>query len=226
MTKAELIPAIMPKNLKDLADKVSLVKEKVETVQIDIMDGIFVPEYTWPFPDFKEEMEKIKKSGLPYWQEVNFELDLMVKNAASKIEDWILLDPSRIIFHIEAEDNLNVKKIKERVGDFIEIGLAINPQTPIENIELLLPEVDFVQCMGIARIGFQGEPFDERVFEHIDYVRTNYPYLTLAVDGGVNLKNAPDLIKAGIKRLVAGSAIFKSNNIPETIEKFYSIIKK
>lgn len=227
----EIVPAIMPQGLEDLKYEASEVKNKVKTVQLDLMDGIFVPERTWPFPNLKNISKELGKEGLPFWKDLNFELDLMVKNAASKIEDLILLGPSRLIFHIEAEDNLDIAKIRERVGSIIEIGLAINTTTPIEKIEPFISEtegtrgIDFVQCMGIAEIGFQGQPHDPRVFDHINYLRKKYPKLIISVDGAVNIKNAKKFAEAGVNRLVVGSAIFESDDINKTIAEFHSILE-
>ncbi|OGI61700.1 hypothetical protein A2645_01150 [Candidatus Nomurabacteria bacterium RIFCSPHIGHO2_01_FULL_39_9] len=222
----EIIPAIMPKNYEDLKYKVSLVKGLVSTVQLDLMDGVFVPEKTWPFLNLKQGIEEVKENGLPFWQDLDFELDLMVRNASNLLEELIQLGPSRIIFHIEAEDTLNIKKIKERLGESIEIGLAINPQTSIEKIEPFISDINFVQCMGIAKIGYQGQPFDEKVFDHINYLQKNYPKLTISVDGSVNFDTIGKLTEAGVSRFVIGSAIFGAENIHKTIEEFYGIIKK
>jgi ribulose-phosphate 3-epimerase len=77
--------------------------------------------------------------------------------------------------------------------------------------------------MGIGRIGFQGQNFDERVFEKIAEIRTKYPTMLISVDGGVNEDSAPLLIDAGVNRLIVGSAIFESDNIPEAIHTFENI---
>jgi ribulose-phosphate 3-epimerase len=222
----EVIPAIMPESLKDLASKAGLVRDKVQTVQLDLMDGVFVPPKIWPFPHLKKSLEEIRESGLPFWQDLNYELDLMVKNASEKLDDLLLLGPSRIIFHIEAEESLDIGKIRERVGGVIEIGLAIGTTTPVEKLDPFIKDINFVQCMGIEKIGYQGNPPDPRVFDHIKSLKNKYPELLISVDGGVNLETAPKLIKAGATRLVIGSAIFDSENIHKAIGDFRSIINE
>ncbi|HXK35254.1 MAG TPA: hypothetical protein VJ103_01995 [Candidatus Paceibacterota bacterium] len=220
----EIIPAIMPQDLSHLREEARQVVKKVATVQLDLMDGVFVPARTWPFPNVKKGVEETIKDGLPFWRELNYELDLMVKNASGKIDDWLSFSPSRLIFHIEAEDNFDIKKIRERVGEVVEIGLAINTTTPIEKIEPFIKDINFVQCMGIGRIGYQGEPSDTRVFNQISSLKSKYPDLIISVDGGVNLETAKKLTEAGVSRLVIGSAIFGSENIHKTISDFRSII--
>ena len=201
----EIIPAIMPKNEENLAEKFRLLGDFSGIVQLDLMDGIFVPDKTW-LPD-----------KLP---EGDFELDLMIKNAAGRIGEWLALKPKRIIFHIEAEDDLSLIHSSSE----IEVGLAINITTPIEKVKPLIPQINFIQCMGIARIGFQGELLDERVFEKIKETRATYPDLPVSVDGGVNLKNVAPLIQAGANRLVAGSAIWKSADPRATLKKLQALI--
>jgi ribulose-phosphate 3-epimerase len=107
---------------------------------------------------------------------------------------------------------------------YTEVGVALNIDTPNEQIYPLIPVVDFVQFMGIAKIGFQGEPFDERVLAKIADLRGKYPNATISIDGGVNKENAVALVKAGVNRLVVGSALFGSENISEELMNFQSLI--
>jgi len=109
------------------------------------------------------------------------------------------------------------------VRDTIEIGVAINSTTPLEQIFPIVNSVDFVQCMGIEHIGFQGQDFDERVLEQIKNLKEKFNDLIISVDGGVTLHTAPLLINAGATRLVAGSAIFNIDDIIDTIEKFRNL---
>ena len=105
----------------------------------------------------------------------------------------------------------------------VEIGVALNTTTPIETIKPIISKVDFIQCMGIEKIGYQGEPFDERVLEQISELRKIYPELIISVDGSVNETTAPLLVKAGANRLVVGSAIMNSYDVRETIREFESL---
>jgi ribulose-phosphate 3-epimerase len=223
---AEIIPAIMPKNFEDLKGKIAIVKNYVSTIQLDLMDGKFVKGITWPFKD--EDTRSLddilnERAGLPFWQEVSFEFDLMVSNARENFDNFLRLGPKRIIFHIEAEGDEKefmefLEAIDLNLREYTEIGVAINTTTPTDKLDRLVSYVDFVQCMGIEHIGLQGEPFDERVFNNIKYLRDKYPDLIISVDGGVNFETAPRLIEAGASRLVIGSAIWTSVDIRETIE--------
>ena len=226
----EVIPAILPKNYEDLKNKIALVRGIAPVVQVDICDGIFVPSFTWPFLG-KGELDlhfnriQNEEEGMPFWEDIDFELDLIVSDSVENFDIYSKLGPRRIIFHIEAMEDIEEFKnflegIDTYVRDVIEIGVAINPTTPVEQIFPLVPHIDFVQCMGIAKIGFQGEGFDRRCIEHIEKMKEKFPDILISVDGGVNLETGRLLKKAGADRLVAGSAIFNAGDIIGTIESF------
>jgi pentose-5-phosphate-3-epimerase len=79
--------------------------------------------------------------------------------------------------------------------------------------------INWVQCMGIEKIGFQAQPFDARVLENIKKIKEMYPSILVSVDGGVNLNTAAQLVEAGADRLVVGSALFTSDSISDTLVK-------
>jgi ribulose-phosphate 3-epimerase len=229
----EIIPAIMPRNYEDLKNRVALVRGIVPLVQIDICDGVFVKNQTWPYDEKDNDTSNFnlimeEKEGMPFWEDIDFELDLMVIDAVENFPIYMKLGPKRIVFHVEAIGNISEFKdflegLDTYIRDTVQIGIAINTKTNIENIFPLVNYVDFVQCMGIEHIGFQGEGFDEKVLEHIKTLKEKYPDIIISVDGSVNLDTAPELIDAGVERLVIGSAIFKSNDIKETVNMFESL---
>jgi len=161
-----------------------------------------------------------EEEGLPYWEDINFELDLMVKNAHKSFDKFLKFGPSKIIFHIEAEDEGFkdfLTAIDPYIREGIQIGIAINTTTMIEKLAPIINSIDFIQCMGIEHIGVQAEAFDDRVLGQIQKLKILYPEIEISVDGGVNLETAPQLKEAGADRLVVGSAIFNSEDISETI---------
>jgi ribulose-phosphate 3-epimerase len=99
----------------------------------------------------------------------------------------------------------------------VELGIALGLNTPITDITGYLEDIDFVQFMGIAQIGYQGEAFDERVLDRIREFHNAHPEVIISVDGGVNFDTAHLLAQAGAKRLVSGSAILKSANPAQAI---------
>lgn len=87
----------------------------------------------------------------------------------------------------------------------------------------MVNNVDFVQCMGIDKIGFQRQEFDENVTENIKKLREKFTDLIISVDGGVSLETGAMLVEAGVSKLVVGSAIFNTEDIIETIEEFKNL---
>lgn len=229
----EIVPAILPKNYEDLKNKIALVRGIVPLVQVDICDGIFVLSLTWPFStggaeDYNFQRILREEEGMPFWEDVDFELDLMVADAVENFDVYTKLGPKKIIFHLEAVGNLSefrdfLHGIDIYIRDSIQIGIAINPPTPLDKIFPLISHIDFVQCMGIDKVGFQGQDFDKKVLKYIKTLREKFPDLVISVDGGVNFDTAPSLIEAGATRLVIGSAIFNTDDIIGTLEEFKNL---
>ena len=214
--KIEIIPAIIPKDFEDLKEKISLVKGLTYFIQIDIMDGIFVPEKSWPFNDPMWSLGVHLEP--PFSCDCNFEFDLMVANPEYNIQEFLDIGARRIIVHVGSTNKL--EEIFSNLKGKVEIGLAFGINTNIDEYSEFIKEADFVQFMGIEKIGFQGQKFNEEVIDKIIGFRTKYKDVIISVDGGVNLENAHKLISAGANRLVSGSAVFESDNIEDIIERF------
>ncbi len=224
----EIIPAILPKDFADLEEHVARVKGLVPLVQIDICDGQFTPSPSWPYkkPDANFEAIAHEDRGMPYWEEIEYEFDLMVNNCQDDILTYVAAGASRIVLHTEAKGNI-ADAIEKLLGK-VEIGLALNIDTPIDVLERYKDKIrectiKYIQLMGIDNVGFQGQSFDEKVIAKIKEAKEKYPDLEIQIDGGVNLETAPLLRAAGADRLIIGSAIFESENVVETIERFKNI---
>ncbi len=229
----EIIPAILPTDFEDLEGHVDSVKNVTNIVQVDICDGVFVPNTTWPYKGDSGEFEKIisTEQGLPKWEDVDYEIDLMVSNPKDIAKKWVEAGAKRLIFHIESEgvkDAIEMLKKEYKYvkgDDLLEIGIAINIDTLVSKLEEVMGDVSVVQCMGIARIGFQHEKFDERVIEKIKEIRSKYPEVAISVDGGVDFENAQKLLDAGATRLIAGHSVFQGELEPkESVNKFNDIL--
>lgn len=223
----EIIPAIMPKDYEHLDEMMSLFVNVVPLVQLDIMDGKFVPQRTWPYPVGRDpHFEAIisETEGIPRWEDINFEVDLMIDKPELWVGKWVTAGASRIIVHVESMKDFEV--IRDAVPEgLIELGLAINTTTPASVLNPYLHRIDFVQCMGIARIGFQGEAFDDRVFGNVRAVRSARPNMPISIDGAVNFETARALVDAGATRLVSGSAILKSEDIALAIAEMQNLVQ-
>lgn len=226
----EIIPAILAKDFNDLRQKIANVVNVTRVVQIDVCDGKFVESHTWPMQAYDQEsVNQIigEDEGLPYWEHVDFEFDLMIKNAINQFDFFVKLGAKRLVFHLEAEDKKNLQEFINLMDPYtrenLEIGIAINTKTEVEELLPFINSIDFVQCMGIERIGYQGEPFDARVLLQIKNLRELYPDLTISVDGSVNETTAPLLIEAGANRLIVGSALMRSFDVKSTMKELESL---
>lgn len=232
----EIIPAILPVDLEDLREKMARVSGLVPLVQVDVCDGKFVPSKSWPYvKGGMDEFNTIKaeEEGFPFWDSLDFEVDLMVKNPESVVHDWVMAGAKRLVLHIESAPNIleTIEKLREEYGTAndeafgLEIGVALDIKTTNEEVYEILDMIDengdsiidFVQFMGIDNVGFQAQEFNDQVLEKISDLRSLYPDIQISVDGGVDFDNASDLISAGATRLISGSAIFNSDDITEAI---------
>lgn len=231
---AEIIPAILPEDFYEIEKKVRSVFRVCPNIQIDICDGVYVPSRTWPFvikedKFFADLMDE--RMGMPEWENVNYELDLMIKNPNKRFEEFVKLGPSRLIFHFRSFAKPEVAiDFFENLDPFyknnIELGLAVSAEEGLKGIESIIPHIHFIQVMGIKVIGVQGSPLDEEYFEkvlaQISAIKKLYPEMLVSVDGSVSLNTKDALLEAGADRLVSGSAIFQSADPLATIEAFKS----
>lgn len=219
----------MPKNIDDIESHVMLVRHDTQTVQLDLMDGKYVPEKTWPFfkPGSIPTNFLKEEILLPFWEEMNYELDLMVERPEEHLDIWFHIGASRIIFHASSVHDWNpIKNIESGIRNFIEIGVAVTLYDKLEDIYALIDEgcIDFVQVMGIRQVGFQGNPFEEKALSVISTLRSKYPEVIISVDGGVSLDTLSDLKKAGASRFVSGSGVFLNGIPSENINSLYEQI--
>ncbi len=231
---AEVIASVLPfKTYEELKNKIGSLRGLISTIQIDFCDGRFVPSQTWPFSsdgfdDYNFQKILREEEGLPYWQEFDFEFDLMVLDAVENFDTYIKLGPKKIIFHVEAMENLQdfrnfLEGIDFYIRDNIDIGIAFKPSMPLENISSLIPFIDFVQCMGNDQIGISGISLDEKVYERIKILRENYPELPIEIDIGITQETAPLLVEAGATKLVTGSVLFNSYDKIGLVEAFRNL---
>lgn len=218
VNKSSLIPAIIPRSLKQLEAELARVPF-VESVQIDLVDGQFVPFVSWPYDPAGTPSEL--SSDL--FKEYLIEVDLMVLDSLVAAEAWFKAGVRRLVFHLEClEDS---REPRRKFGQTVELGLAVNNDTPLERLLPALDDFDFVQVMGIKTIGAQGQAYDERAEERIRALRAGFPGLPLVVDGAVSQETAGRLITAGATRLVSGSALFAADDIEFSYKQLLSIMK-
>lgn len=204
-----IVPAVIPSSRQQLDATLEILKGFASHVQVDIVDGVFANPTSWPYSEesgIEAALETLR------FDDVSVEFDLMIQNPEETLDTWLKTKPSRIIVHIESTNNLDTVLAHAKVHEY-ELGLACNNDTDLGVLhEIDREAVDFVQLMGIAEIGSQGQPFDERVLERVREVKEAFPELPVSIDGGVNKETLPLLREAGADRFVAGSAILKADD--------------
>ena len=234
---SEIIPAILEKNFSEIKNKLTALREQTRCAHVDVCDGILVPSQSWPFAsggfnDFDFQKIMNEEEGMPFWEDFDFEFDLMVADAVENFDLYLKLGPKRIIFHPDVGDKRG--KIEEfenflegldmYIRDNVEIGLAFKPSDDLSVISKLSHKADFLHCMGSDRIGFQGETFSEKALEDIKFLKKNLPGIVISVDIGINLENAQGILDAGVDRLTVGSSIWKSRDQIGALQDFKSLV--
>lgn len=214
---SQIIPALIASNenpsndfkeIKTKFEKLQPFLDEFESwVQIDITDGKFVPEKT-----------NIKLADLRYFTErANVEFHLMINRPEETMGEWVRLGSKRVIAHIEAIENMDELLNVCRENN-VEIGLALNPETPSIMIEPWVNAIDLVLFLGV-RPGRGGQKFIPEVLSKIKSLRQNFPNVKIGIDGGISVDNIEELKNAGADTFVVGSGILKSADIKRTIEE-------
>ncbi|MEO0076894.1 MAG: ribulose-phosphate 3-epimerase [candidate division WOR-3 bacterium] len=201
--------SILNCNFLRLGDEIKKVqKANVDLLHLDVMDGHFVPNLSFGIP--------ILKAIRPIVSVPIFSHLMVIK--PETIIDQFIPDSDGVIFHIEATDNprLCLKLIK-KAKKFS--GIALNPDTALKTIEQYLDDVYEILIMSVYP-GFGGQKFIRATINKVKQAKAiiGDRDIRIAVDGGVNPRNAQMLINAGADILVAGTAIFKSDNYAQTIK--------
>ena len=232
--KVEIVPAVLPKNFSDLENQVLQIAGRVHRVQVDIVDGTyahgtFLHKATWPYNDHATfDTIVSQEKGLPHWDELNYEFDLMLHNPAEKVMDYVHAGASHIVVHARSDGSAEaVQKLvdlREDTGALsVQVGVALMCDAQPEELNIFEAQYDYVQVMGIATIGRQGEPFDVRALHLLERLHARYPDLPLQIDGGVKAENIPQLVKAGATFLIAGSAVFGADDPASAVKELEKI---
>jgi ribulose-phosphate 3-epimerase len=194
-----IVPAIIPKT----ADEVrvfALGLSFSSELHLDVVDGQYVRHVSWPYEPAGSPRE-IKQ----YTDVYTLEVDLMVKDPLTAADAWLAAGADMLVFHT---DTISVEAFARFIETAkISIGIAATNDTPLSELIPYLKFADYVQLMGIARIGAQGQPFDERVLDRIRELKQSFPNTPITIDGSVNVETITRLAEAGADRFICGSAI-------------------
>jgi ribulose-phosphate 3-epimerase len=206
-----IAPSILSADFARLADEVTAVERAgADLLHVDVMDGHFVPNLTVG-PPIVEALKKVTKLPL--------DVHLMITNADAFIPEFADAGADYLTVHVEACPHLHrtVQSIKERG---VRAGVTLNPATPMQSLQEILPEVDLVLIMSVNP-GFGGQKFIPSVLNKVITARAMLDRIQssalLEVDGGIKVDNAARVVAAGATVLVAGSAVFSSRDYAATI---------
>jgi len=211
-------PSLLAANFGNLQHDIDMINQSAaDWLHLDIMDGVFVPNISFGMPVVKA-IRKLTSKPL--------DTHLMIIDPQRYISRFSELGVDRLTVHLETcQDPADtIEQIKD-AG--MKAGISISPDTPVSSLEAILTEADLFLIMSVHP-GFGAQGFIESSYEKIRALRhmltaSGSPAL-IEVDGGVSLKNAGNLVEAGVDVLVAGNTVFSSPDPKETIRllKAYS----
>lgn len=203
-----IIPAILEQDNNELKRKLFLATQFARKIQIDIADGLFVPNKTISFAQAFEIVKNLK---------IDIEWHLMVANPLDLLDSLNLLASSTVVFHFEAVSDPK-KTIQAIKNAGHAVGIALNPETPGEVIDTLCDKISLVTVMSVDP-GFQGSPFVLSALKKIEELKKRFPKLTVEIDGGVNESNLIGVAATGVDQIVMGSGIWKTANPEATFKQ-------
>lgn len=208
----KIAPSILSADFSKLGDEIKAVEDAgADWIHVDVMDGHFVPNITIGPP----VIESIRKVT-----ELPLDVHLMIENADCYIKSFSDAGADILTVHVEACPHLNrtLQSIREHK---VLAGVVLNPGTPLSTLEEVLHEIDMVLLMTVNP-GFGGQSFIPSMLDKISNlsdIMGNYENeIDLQVDGGVKPDNAGDIKESGASVLVAGSAIFNSDDYAKAIQ--------
>ena len=208
-------PSILGSSFANMQNTIKLIDQsKAEYIHFDVMDGDFVPNLTFG-PQFISNVRQYSKK--------TFDVHLMINRVGKFLDDYINAGSDIITFHLEIDENINelISKIKT---NNIKCGIAIKPATPWEDLKPYLKNIDQIIIMTVEP-GFGGQKFMEdqllKIEQLKNFISTNQLHVDLEVDGGVNYETGKKCVDAGANILVAGSFLFKQENLTQAADQLY-----
>lgn len=210
----DIIPSIFTTNETQFTDQLSAMNiAPIDSVHIDIADGIFVPNKTFVSPEITQNI----------LQQLVCELHLMVADPLAVLPLWAdVPNVNRVLFHYET--GVDIAAVTEAIHEYgWEAGLVLNPETPIDVIEPFTEALDSVMFMGVVP-GAQGQTLIPQVLEKAYTCRQKYPDLYLEWDGDVTEETLPHIMNTGVNAVCPGHAVFGAGDPVENVVKLQNLI--
>ncbi|MFQ5604567.1 MAG: ribulose-phosphate 3-epimerase [bacterium] len=215
----QIAPSILSADFSQLSQQIKEAeKAGADWFHLDVMDGHFVPNITFG-PLMVEVVKKL--TSLP------LDVHLMIENPDNYLERFIHAGAQYLTVHVEAVTHLHrtIDLIKRNGA---KAGVALNPATPVNVLEEILPNVDLILVMSVNP-GFGGQAFIPQSLEKIqkisNLIKQGNHDVVIEVDGGIDKTIALSVVEAGASVLVAGSAIFKTRDIQQALQEIRNSIQ-
>ena len=221
----EIVPAILEKKFSGIKKKVnSAEKAGVNLVQIDICDGKLTPSKTFASSAMISSFEKIQNisDGMNYELDMIVDMESRVGEAGNKFLSVIdFLEPKKVIFHFSGVSDWE-KIFQNFKGAKTKLALGIWLSDDVKKVNSVIEKYpfDYIQIMGIEKVGYGGQGISNRVYAKSTYFSEKYPNLPVQIDGGVKLQNTHKLALHGVTGFVAGSGIYAADDVVERIKDF------
>lgn len=195
----EIIPGVLEQQWEAIEKKIELVRPFAKAIHIDLLDGKFAPNTTWMDPaPFKK-----------YADDFKLEVHLMVENPISYLKPFADAGFKRFIGHIEKMPDL-AEFIAQ--GEMLgEVGLAIDTDTPVENITVSFEDLDFILVMSV-KAGFSRQSFLPEMLEKVKQIRQKAAFIPIEMDGGISEANIAEAKAAGATRFVSTGFLFSGDD--------------
>lgn len=205
-----LSPSILAADFANLERDLKLISDGgAQYVHVDVMDGHFVPNITFG-PDMVKSIRKATERVL--------DVHLMIEYPEKFVEAFISAGADIINVHFESKmDFENVHRIVRESGK--KLAMTINPDTPAESIKPYLDKLDMVLVMSVYP-GYGGQKFIESSLDKVKKIREWSPEIDIEIDGGIKLDNVDLAVEAGANVIVAGSAIYGSDDVVACCHEF------
>jgi ribulose-phosphate 3-epimerase len=214
-----LAPSVLSADFTNLGKDIEMInRSQADWFHVDIMDGVFVPNISFGFPVLKA-LKKLASKPL--------DVHLMIVQPERYIREFKNAGADILSVQYEACTHLHrtIYQIKE---EGVKAGCVLNPHTPVHLLKDVITDLDMILVMSVNP-GFGGQKFIlhtiDKVMELKQMISKSNSAAIIEVDGGVTLENAESLLNAGADALVAGNAVFATDNPEETIKKFKLIGK-